>query len=58
LLEGERLYIDQQRWSRSVISRQSEHIARLVDDLLDAARIHRGEIALQIEPVDLGYPFD
>ena len=36
-----------------MIARQAEHMARLMDDLLDAARIHRGEIALQIEPVDL-----
>jgi signal transduction histidine kinase/CHASE3 domain sensor protein/ActR/RegA family two-component response regulator len=54
LLENEALGIEEQRWSRSVISRQTVHMARLVDDLLDAARIHRGEIALQIGAVDLG----
>jgi PAS domain S-box-containing protein len=53
LLENEDLDIEQQRWSRSVIARQSGHMARLMDDLLDAARIHRGEIALRIEHVEL-----
>jgi PAS domain S-box-containing protein len=53
LLENEDLSIEQQRWGRAVIARQTEHMARLMDDLLDAARIHRGEIALQIDRVDL-----
>jgi PAS domain S-box-containing protein len=53
LLENEELSIEQQRWGRAVIARQTEHMARLMDDLLDAARIHRGEIALQIERVNL-----
>jgi signal transduction histidine kinase len=29
------------------------HLSRLVDDLLDFARISRGEISLQIAPIDL-----
>jgi PAS domain S-box-containing protein len=53
LLENEELSIEQKRWGRAVIARQTEHMARLMDDLLDAARIHRGEISLQIERVDL-----
>ncbi len=36
-----------------VISRQANHMARLLDDLLDVARITRGRIALRKEIVDL-----
>jgi two-component system CheB/CheR fusion protein len=36
-----------------ILKRQSDHLARLVDDLLDANRIARGGIALRLEPVDL-----
>jgi signal transduction histidine kinase len=37
----------------SVISRQVEHMARLLDDLLDAARISSGKITLAIAPLAL-----
>jgi PAS domain S-box-containing protein len=40
-------------YARNVISRQVDHMARLVDDLLDIARISQGKIALQQESVDL-----
>ena len=33
--------------SRAAIRRQTEHLARLIDDLLDVARITKGEIQLQ-----------
>ncbi|WP_229466284.1 sensor histidine kinase [Pseudoduganella plicata] len=36
-----------------VISRQVEHMARLLDDLLDAARISSGKITLAIAPLAL-----
>ncbi|MGE5414578.1 MAG: PAS domain S-box protein, partial [Syntrophomonadaceae bacterium] len=39
--------------ARQVIRRQTEHLARLVDDLLDVTRISRGKIQLQREVVDL-----
>jgi PAS domain S-box-containing protein len=41
------------RRARSVIRRQSEHLARLVDDLLDVTRIARGKIELRRQPLDL-----
>ena len=41
------------RWARDVMERQVDHMARLVDDLLDVARIRGGLIALRMEPVDL-----
>jgi PAS domain S-box-containing protein len=38
---------------RSIISRQTHHLARLVDDLLDVTRLRTGKIQLQRQPVDL-----
>ena len=40
--------------AREVISRQVDHLAHLVDDLLDVARISEGKIVLRTEEVDLG----
>jgi signal transduction histidine kinase len=39
--------------AREVIRRQTEHLARLVDDLLDVTRISRGKIELRRVRVDL-----
>ncbi len=38
---------------REVIARQTRTLSRLVDDLLDVARVTRGKIALDMQPVDL-----
>jgi len=40
-------------WAGAVIDRQTRHLARLVDDLLDVSRIVRGQIVLHREEVDL-----
>ena len=40
-------------WAKDVILNQVKHLARLVDDLLDVARITRGKIRLRDEQVDL-----
>jgi two-component system, sensor histidine kinase len=40
---------------QTIISRQVGHMARLLDDLLDAARINNGKITLTIEPILLSY---
>ena len=40
-------------WAANVIDRQSRHLVRLVDDLLDVARITQGKITLSFEPVDV-----
>src|SRR5215813_4062622 len=37
----------------AIIHRQSEHLTRLVDDLLDVSRITQGKIKLQKERIDL-----
>lgn len=44
---------DQHQRERSVIQRQVQHMIRLVDDLLDIARITRGAVELHRETVDL-----
>ncbi len=40
-------------WCHEVIERQTRHLARLVDDLLDVSRITHGRIKLRPERVDL-----
>jgi CheY-like chemotaxis protein/anti-sigma regulatory factor (Ser/Thr protein kinase) len=40
-------------WAMSVLDRQSQQLVRLVDDLLDVARITQGTILLKIEAVDV-----
>ena len=41
------------QWATSIIDRQTEHMTRLVEDLLDVSRITRGKIDLRRERVDL-----
>ncbi len=38
---------------RGIIERQVQHMVRLVDDLLDVARITRGDFELQREPLEI-----
>jgi signal transduction histidine kinase/CheY-like chemotaxis protein len=45
---------DQLSWSCRVIHRQVDHMARLLDDLLDVARITRGKLQLKKQRVELG----
>ena len=45
---------ERQARAREVITRQVDHLAHLVDDLLDVARISEGKIALRKEEVELG----
>ncbi|MDI1479660.1 response regulator [Polyangium sp. y55x31] len=42
-----------ERRAREVLRRQTVHLARLVDDLLDVSRVTQGKIELRLEPVDL-----
>jgi signal transduction histidine kinase len=44
---------DQLHWVQEVIERQVQHMSRLVDDLLDVARITRGRVQLRKERVQL-----
>lgn len=45
---------ERQNHAREVIMRQVDHLAHLVDDLLDVARISEGKIVLRREEVKLG----
>lgn len=38
---------------RAIIERQTRHLTRLVDDLLDVSRVTSGRVALKRQPVDL-----
>ena len=40
-------------WARDVIGRQADHMARLIDDLLDVSRIVQGKVAVRPEPLSL-----
>jgi PAS domain S-box-containing protein len=40
-------------WCRDVIERQTVHLTRLVDDLLDVSRITRGKLRMQCGTMDL-----
>src|ERR1700747_832417 len=42
-----------EEWAKQVINRQVEQMVRLVDDLLDVARITQGKIQLQTERIDV-----
>jgi signal transduction histidine kinase len=43
-----------QAHARGVIGRQVQHLVRMMDDLLDAARAMTGKIVLQRQPLELG----
>ena len=53
-----RLTPAQNAWAVDVIERQSRHMALLLDDLLDVARISSGRLALRREHVTLGPVID
>jgi signal transduction histidine kinase len=53
LMHRRQLGDPQLEWVRDVIERQSAHLSRLVDDLLDVSRITRGKIRIAREPVQL-----
>lgn len=44
---------DREEHLKAVIARQVEHLTRIIEDLLDVARISRGKVQLQRGPVDL-----
>jgi len=41
------------QWARDVISRQADHMARLIDDLLDVSRIVQGKVVVKPEKLSL-----
>jgi CheY-like chemotaxis protein len=49
---------EDQVWATGVLTRQSEHLTRLIDDLLDVSRITSGKIELRTEILDLAPVLD
>jgi signal transduction histidine kinase len=58
LLETRRSDPEAVRGLGAVIERQVRHLSRLVDDLLDVARMTTGKVRILREPVDLGDVLD
>ncbi|MGE5179037.1 MAG: PAS domain S-box protein [Bacteroidota bacterium] len=58
LLRAKRIDDPTIQWSRDVIERQTAHLSRLVDDLLDVSRITSGRLTLQRERLDMAVVFD
>jgi signal transduction histidine kinase/CHASE3 domain sensor protein len=54
LLGEEKSDVSQRKEMQGVIGRQTSHLTRLVDDLLDVSRITNGKISLTRSPLDLG----
>ena len=48
----------QVQWAAEVIDRQARHLARLLDDLMDVARITRNKIELRLETITIGSVVD
>jgi PAS domain S-box-containing protein len=42
-----------EKWVREVLQRQTAHLTRLVEDLLDVSRIRRSTISLERKPLDV-----
>jgi two-component system CheB/CheR fusion protein len=45
---------EQSKRALVILDRQTAHLARLIDDLLDVTRISRGKVQLRCERIDLG----
>jgi PAS domain S-box-containing protein len=48
----------QKRWANDVIDRQVQHMALLLDDLLDISRVTRGTLELRKQPTELAAVVD
>jgi len=53
MLNAPKLGSEQLQWARSVIQRQVKHMALLLDDLLDVARITQGKLDLKKQRITL-----
>ena len=58
MLASEKLGSEQLQWARSVIQRQVKHMALLLDDLLDVARITQGKLELKKQQLALNSVVD
>jgi signal transduction histidine kinase/DNA-binding response OmpR family regulator len=53
IMQGNDVAPDRMNWARDVIGRQADHMARLIDDLLDVSRIVQGKVVVQPERLPL-----
>jgi signal transduction histidine kinase len=53
VLESSNVHIEQAAKVREIIARQSSHLARLVDDLVDIGRLTTGTITLNRRPINI-----
>lgn len=53
LLRIENVNPVQKRHAQDILLRQGKHLTRIVDDLLDLARLARGKVRLEMRPVEL-----
>jgi signal transduction histidine kinase len=53
IMQGAEVSAPTMNWARDVISRQADHMARLIDDLLDVSRIVQGKVVVKPEKLDL-----
>jgi len=58
MLASPQLGSEQLQWARSVIQRQVKHMALLLDDLLDVARITQGKLELKKQQLSLNSVVD
>ena len=49
IMQGDNVTRSTFDWARDVIGRQADHMARLIDDLLDVSRIVQGKVAVKPE---------
>ncbi|HSI53983.1 MAG: response regulator [Ramlibacter sp.] len=54
IMQGEDVTPPTMNWARDVIGRQADHMARLIDDLLDVSRIVQGKVVVKPEKLTLG----
>jgi signal transduction histidine kinase/DNA-binding response OmpR family regulator len=53
IMQGDDVAPARLNWARDVIGRQADHMARLIDDLLDVSRIVQGKVVVQPERLQL-----
>jgi signal transduction histidine kinase/ActR/RegA family two-component response regulator len=53
IMQGDDVRPSTLNWARDVIGRQADHMARLIDDLLDVSRIVQGKVAVKPEKLDI-----
>ena len=53
IMQGDEVSQPTMNWARDVIGRQADHMARLIDDLLDVSRIVQGKVVVKPEKLSL-----